>query len=122
MSAEASLLPQAIGHRGYKAAYPENSMAAFRGAMRYAASPRSTRADGAHTTRHDTIQTDDDGEHMMARIGRRPNTSLFVHVSLRPSGLKSQVLVWITPSTTYRGGSVGPPAASAAASRCTCTE
>ncbi|POR32619.1 Phosphatidylglycerol phospholipase C [Tolypocladium paradoxum] len=27
------LLPQAIAHRGYKAAYPENSMGAFRGAV-----------------------------------------------------------------------------------------
>jgi glycerophosphoryl diester phosphodiesterase len=26
-------LPQAIGHRGYKAAFPENTMAAFRGAV-----------------------------------------------------------------------------------------
>jgi len=28
-----STLPQVIAHRGYKAAYPENSMAAFRGAV-----------------------------------------------------------------------------------------
>lgn len=26
-------LPQAIAHRGYKAAYPENTMGAFRGAV-----------------------------------------------------------------------------------------
>ncbi|KAK8081727.1 glycerophosphoryl diester phosphodiesterase [Apiospora saccharicola] len=28
-----SRLPQAIGHRGYSAAFPENTMAAFRGAV-----------------------------------------------------------------------------------------
>lgn len=28
-----SRLPQNIGHRGYKAAYPENTMACFRGAV-----------------------------------------------------------------------------------------
>jgi glycerophosphoryl diester phosphodiesterase len=32
-SAEGKRLPQTIAHRGYKAAYPENSMGAFRGAI-----------------------------------------------------------------------------------------
>jgi glycerophosphoryl diester phosphodiesterase len=30
---DGSRLPQAIAHRGYKAVHPENTMAAFRGAL-----------------------------------------------------------------------------------------
>ena len=30
-------MPQAIGHRGYKAVWPENSMAAFKGAVKVGA-------------------------------------------------------------------------------------
>lgn len=36
-NAEGQRRPQAIGHRGYKAAFPENSMAAFEGVVKVGA-------------------------------------------------------------------------------------
>ncbi|KAL3953195.1 hypothetical protein ACCO45_013138 [Purpureocillium lilacinum] len=50
-------IPQAIAHRGYKAAYPENSMAAFRAAARVGAHAIETdvhlSADGVAVISHD---------------------------------------------------------------------
>lgn len=50
-------LPQAIGHRGYKAAWPENTMAAFRGAVEVGAHAVETdlhlSADGVVILSHD---------------------------------------------------------------------
>ncbi|CAM1500954.1 Fc.00g101160.m01.CDS01 [Cosmosporella sp. VM-42] len=51
------LLPQTIAHRGYKAVYPENSMAAFRGAVEVGAHALETdihlSADGVAVLSHD---------------------------------------------------------------------
>lgn len=51
-------LPQAIAHRGYKAKYPENSMAAFKGAL----------AAGAHALETD-IHLTKDGVVVLSHVG-----------------------------------------------------
>lgn len=46
------LVPQAIAHRGYKAKYPENTMAAFQGAVEIGADALET---DIHLTKDDVV-------------------------------------------------------------------
>jgi glycerophosphoryl diester phosphodiesterase len=54
-------LPQSIGHRGYKAKFPENTMAAFRGAVET----------GVHAIETDVHLTKD-GVVVLSHVSPRP--------------------------------------------------
>jgi glycerophosphoryl diester phosphodiesterase len=58
IQSEGRKLPQAIAHRGYKAAYPENTMGAFRGAVEV----------GAHAIETD-IHITRDGVVVLSHVG-----------------------------------------------------
>lgn len=64
--------PQIIGHRGYKAAFPENSMAAFQGAVEVGAHAIET---DLHLSRDGVVVLSHVSNHP-APVSRRPATHL----------------------------------------------
>lgn len=65
-------LPQAIAHRGYKAAYPENSMAAFVAAVEI----------GAHAIETD-LHMSRDGVVVLSHVSRARNSEFLIMNSSR---------------------------------------
>lgn len=68
---EARYLPQAIAHRGYKVAWPENSMGAFKGAV----------AVGAHAIETD-VHLSSDGVVVLSHVSFRKGGREWLYVGL----------------------------------------